>query len=218
MRILLFFAIILFGVVAYFFGAKDLLELAHLQSKLASLQEAYNLNPLGFALAYTLGYALLTGLSIPGAALITVLAGAVMGLAWGTVVSSFGSTLGAVLSFLLSRYLLRDFVRTRFEARMTWLFSRLETEGLWALFSLRLIPVLPFFLINLLMGLTGLSVWKFAWVSQLGMLPGTFVYVAAGKSFSTLKGLDDIFSPGLLALMVFVAVTGVFVRRWRKGL
>jgi len=143
-------------------------------------------------------YVLATGLSLPGAAVLTLIYGWSFGFWRGLVLVSFASTAGATLAFTLSRYLLRDALQRRFGDRLTRFNAALEREGALYLFTLRLIPAVPFFVINVVMGLTPLRTWTFWWVSQLGMLAGTAVYVSAGASFPDLKTLSERGAEGLL--------------------
>jgi pyruvate/2-oxoglutarate dehydrogenase complex dihydrolipoamide dehydrogenase (E3) component/uncharacterized membrane protein YdjX (TVP38/TMEM64 family) len=144
-------------------------------------------------------YVILTALSVPGAVILTLAAGAIFGVATGTLVVSFASSIGATLAFLASRYLFHDAVQTRFGARLRSVNEGVARDGAFYLFSLRLVPVFPFFAVNLLMGLTPIRTWTYYWISQVGMLLGTVVYVNAGTQLARIEALSDIASPGLLA-------------------
>ena len=163
--------------------------------------------PLTAALLFFLAYVAVTGLSLPGAAMMTLVAGAIFGLFWGTILVSFASSIGATLAFLASRFLLRDWVQSRFGERLRAINSGVAKEGGFYLFTLRLVPVFPFFMINLLMGLTPMRAATFYWVSQVGMLAGTLVYVNAGTQLAGISGLSGILSPGLIASF---ALLGIF--------
>ena len=152
-------------------------------------------------------YVAVTGLSLPGAAIMTLAAGAIFGLLWGTVIVSFASTLGATLAFLASRFVLRDWVQGKFGERLKTINAGVEKEGGFYLFTLRLVPIFPFFVINLVMGLTPIRTATFYWVSQIGMLAGTLVYVNAGTQLAQIDSPRGILSPGLLASF---ALLGVF--------
>jgi len=152
-------------------------------------------------------YVAVTGLSLPGAALMTLVAGAIFGLLWGTALVSFASTLGATLAFLISRFVLRDWVQNRFGDKLKAIDTGMEQEGGFYLFTLRLIPIFPFFVINLAMGLTPIRTWTFYWVSQVGMLAGTLVYVNAGTQIARIDSLQGILSPSLL---LSFALLGLF--------
>ena len=163
--------------------------------------------PLAAVAVYFALYVAVTALSLPGAALMTLAGGAVFGLLWGTLIVSFASSIGATLAFLASRFLLRDWVMTRFGRRLAAIDAGVRKEGAFYLFTLRLVPVFPFFLVNLLLGLTAMKARAFYWVSQLGMLAGTVVYVNAGTQLAQIDSLAGIVSPGLL---LSFALLGVF--------
>ncbi|MDX9885524.1 FAD-dependent oxidoreductase [Thauera sp.] len=170
-------------------------------------------SPLLVAGAYFVLYVIVTALSLPGAAVMTLAGGALFGLGWGLLIVSFASTIGATLAFLVSRHLLRDSVQARFGERLKAINDGIARDGAFYLFTLRLVPVFPFFLINLLMGLTPIRAATFYWVSQLGMLPGTLVYVNAGTELAAVSSLAGILSPTLL---LSFALLGVFPLLARK--
>lgn len=164
------------------------------------------------ALSYFVAYVAITAFSIPGAAVVTLLGAALFGFWTSLILVSFASTIGATLAFLSSRYLLRDWVQSKFSDKMTTINQGVERDGAFYLFSLRLIPVFPFFLINLLMGLTPISVLRFYLVSQLGMLPGTAVYLNAGTQLAQIDSLSGIVSPALLASFVLLGLFPIVVK------
>jgi len=157
-------------------------------------------------LIFFVSYVVITGFSLPGAVLLTLLGGGLFGFGYGLLLISFASSIGATLAFLVSRYLLRDYVQNKFAARLDAINKGVEKEGNFYLFSLRLIPVFPFFLINILMGLTKISTRNFYLVSQVGMLAGTAVYVWAGTQLSEINSLSGIASPSLLSALVLLAI------------
>lgn len=191
-------AIIALIVIFQFFNLSQYLSLEYLKSSRESLALLYAENTLVVIAAYFLIYVLVTSLSLPGAAVMTLAGGALFGLVAGTVVVSFASTIGATLACIVSRYLLQDWVQSRFGGKLAAINEGLEKEGAFYLFTMRLIPAFPFFLINLAMGLSKLPVRTFYWVSQLGMLPGTIVYVNAGKELGKIDSLGSILSPSLI--------------------
>lgn len=158
-------------------------------------------------------YVLVAALALPGAVIMTVAAGALFGLAWGTVLVSFASSVGATLSFLASRFVLRDAILARFGGRLQALNEGIEKDGPFYLFALRLVPVFPFFLVNLLTGLTPIPVRTFYWVSQLGMLAGTLVFVNAGTELGMLAGVGGILSPRLLLSFALLGIFPLAARR-----
>ncbi|KUJ84171.1 MULTISPECIES: TVP38/TMEM64 family protein [Microbulbifer] len=201
-------------VVAFFlFDLNEWLTLDRLkqgQNQFAAWQAE---SPLLVGLLFTLLYILVTGLSLPGAAIMSLAAGALFGLLWGTVIVSFASSIGATLAFLVARYLLHDWVQTRFADRLQAINRGVEQEGAFYLFALRLVPVFPFFIINILMGLTRIRTWTFYWVSQVGMLPATVVYVNAGTQLAHIESLGDILSPGLVFSFVLLG-TFPLLAKW----
>jgi len=195
-------------LLALFFGL-DLgrfLSLAAIKSSQADLQAWRAGQPLLAGLVFFTGYVAVAALSLPGAAVMTLAAGALFGLGWGTLIVSFASSIGATLAFLAARWLLGGWVQSRFGDRLAALNAGIAKEGGFYLFTLRLVPVLPFFVINLAMGVTTLHTWTFYWVSQLGMLAGTLVYVNAGTQLARIESLSGIVSPGVLGSLVLLGV------------
>ncbi|MGB8053014.1 MAG: FAD-dependent oxidoreductase [Azonexus sp.] len=208
--------IVALGLAIAAFFAFDLgryLNLQTLKDQQAAIRAFHADSPFLSSAAYFIVYVLATALSIPGAALLTLAGGAVFGLFWGTVIISFASTIGATLAFLMSRFLLRDWVAGRFGQRLAAIDEGVRREGALYLFTLRLVPVFPFFLINLLLGLTAMKARTFYWVSQLGMLAGTVVYVNAGTQLAKLDSLSGILSPGLLGSFALLGVFPLVARR-----
>jgi len=207
-------ALLLAGIGAFF--ALDLgryLSLAFLKDSQASFQAGFEQKPVWVTLAFFAVYVAVTGLSLPGAVIMTLAAGAGFGLVLGTIVVSFASTLGATLAMLAARYLLRDSIQARFGKRLDEINKGIEKEGAFYLFSLRLIPAVPFFVLNLLMGLTRIRTWTYFWVSQLGMLAGTVVYVNAGTQIAKIDSLQSIASPALIGSFVLLGVLPLAVKK-----
>ena len=192
------------------------LRLEELQGRRGALVEAFGARPFATAAAFFAIYVAVALLAIPGAAVLTIAAGAIFGLLRGTLLVSFASTLGATLSFLASRYLVRDAVTARFGDRLRAVDEGIARGGAAYLFTLRLVPVFPYFLVNPLVGLTSLPARTFAWVSQLGMLPATVVYVNAGTRLAEIRSLDGILSPGMLISFALLGALP-FVARWIAG-
>jgi pyruvate/2-oxoglutarate dehydrogenase complex dihydrolipoamide dehydrogenase (E3) component/uncharacterized membrane protein YdjX (TVP38/TMEM64 family) len=182
------------------------LSLAAIKSSQADLQAWRAGQPVAAALIFFAGYVAVAALSLPGAAVMTLAAGALFGLGWGTLIVSFASSVGATLAFLAARWLLGGWVQSRFGDRLAALNAGIAREGGFYLFTLRLVPVLPFFVINLAMGVTTLRTWTFYWVSQLGMLAGTLVYVNAGTQLARIESLSGIVSPGVLGSLVLLGL------------
>ena len=158
-------------------------------------------------------YVAVTALSLPGATIMTLAGGAIFGLTVGLIVVSFASTIGATLAFLASRFLLGESVQKKFGARMAEIDKGVEKEGAFYLFTLRLVPLVPFFVINLLMGLTKMKTWTFFWVSQIGMFLGTAVFVNAGTQLAKIDSLKGILSPGLLGSFVLLGIFPIVAKR-----
>lgn len=195
-------------VAAFFiFDIGRFFSLDYLKSEQASLDALYTNRPLMVIAAFFFGYIAVTALSLPGAAILTLAAGAQFGLLLGTLIVSFASTIGATLAFLVSRFLLRDTIESRFGDKLKTFNSNIEKDGAFYLFTVRLVPVFPFFLVNLVMGLTPLKTGVFYIVSQIGMLAGTLVFVNAGTQLAKIDSLGGILSPGLIFSF---ALLGIF--------
>lgn len=207
-------AILVALIVVYFaFDLGQYFNLAAFKERQAAIEAFRAERPWTAAAVYFVLYVLTTALSLPGAALLTLAGGAIFGLGWGTVIVSFASSCGATLAFLFARFLLRDWLLGRFGRRLAVIDEGVRREGAFYLFTLRLVPLFPFFLVNLLLGLTAMKTWTFYVVSQIGMLAGTVVYVNAGTQLARIDSLAGILSPGLLASF---AALGIFpwLARW----
>ncbi|QDT00282.1 TVP38/TMEM64 family protein [Adhaeretor mobilis] len=210
------------GVGYYFFA--DQLSLKAIAEKESALQEYRQAHPvLVYVLAFGL-YAMVTGLSLPGAVPLSLAYGWFFDLVPAIILVSFASTTGATIAFLVSRYLLRDIVKSKFGERLSTFEESLESEGPFYLFTLRLIPAVPFFVLNIVMGLTPIRVVTFWWVSQLGMLAGTIVYVYAGHTVPSITELAEQGASGILSRQLIIAfiVLGTFplvvkyaMKRWK---
>ncbi|MFM5754533.1 FAD-dependent oxidoreductase [Aeromonas veronii] len=214
-RTRLLLALVMGGLIGAFF-ALDLgryLTLDALQAQQAAVAQWVDSHFVSASLLFVLIYVLSTALSLPGASLLTLGGSAVFGVAWGLLLVSFASTLGATLAFLSARFLLRDWVTARFGDKLATFQSGMAKEGTFYLLSLRLIPIFPFFLVNLLMGLTPIRVSTYYWVSQLGMLPGTFVYVLAGSELGQLTSTGNILSPGLMVALTLLGLMPWLVKK-----
>lgn len=207
--------VLLLAGLFYFLDLGRYLTLDYLKESQAGFQTLYAEHRFAVIAAYMAAYIVAAGLSLPGAAVLTLAGGGFFGLVTGTVVVSFASTIGATLACLAARTLLRDWVQGRFADRLIAINSGIEREGWLYLFTLRLIPVFPFFVINLAMGLTTMRLSTFYWVSQLGMLPATIVYVNAGKELAKIDSLGGILSPTLL---LSFALLGIFPLAVRKAM
>lgn len=192
-------ALVALAIAAFvWFDLSSYLTLEALKAQQAGFAARYAADPVPIIAGFMALYIAVTAASLPGAAILTLAAGALFGVVTGTVIVSFASTIGATLAFLVSRHLFRDLVQAKFGARLKAIDAGIARDGAFYLFSLRLVPAFPFFIVNLLMGLTAIRTWTFYWVSQLGMLLGTIVYVNAGTQLAAITSLSDILSPGLL--------------------
>jgi pyruvate/2-oxoglutarate dehydrogenase complex dihydrolipoamide dehydrogenase (E3) component/uncharacterized membrane protein YdjX (TVP38/TMEM64 family) len=206
-RLIILISILVAATALYQLGLKDYLTLDAIKASQGHFAQSYADNPALSIGIFFLVYAVSTAFSLPGAALLTLLGGALFGVVTGTIVVSFASSIGATLAFLGSRFFLRDWVQAKFGDRLKAINDGVAKDGAFYLFSLRLIPVVPFFVINLAMGLTPIKTRTFYWVSQVGMFLGTLVYVNAGTQLAQINSLGDIASPGLL---VSFAALGLF--------
>ncbi|TMQ77628.1 FAD-dependent oxidoreductase [Candidatus Accumulibacter phosphatis] len=212
------FALIALAIVAYFqFGLGQYLNLDALKAQQAALDDYHRQHPWQVAGLYFVAYVAVTALSLPGALPMTLAGGAIFGLLWGTVIVSFASSIGATLAFLAARFLLRDWVGERFGERLKAVDEGIRRDGAFYLFTLRLIPVFPFFLVNLLLALTAMKARTFYGVSQIGMLAGTVVYVNAGTQLARIDSLAGIVSPALLASFALLGIFPLIARKVVEG-
>ena len=211
--------IILLGVIALLFASFFLFDLQQyfsldfIKEKQQAFNDYYQQNTLLTLLMFFVVYVIMAALSLPGAAIMTVLAGTLFGLVTGVIVVSFASTLGATLAFLVARYLFRDTLQDRYADKLQLINDGVEKEGPLYLFAMRLVPLFPFFLVNILMGFTKLKTITFAWVSQIGMLAGTAVFVYAGTQLAQIDSLSSILSPGLLLAFALLGVFPVVAKK-----
>ncbi|MEQ1635983.1 MAG: TVP38/TMEM64 family protein [Methylococcales bacterium] len=208
-------AVIAIAISLFFYlGGQQYLTLEMLKTQQASITRFRDEHGLLAIVVYGFTYIAVTGLSLPGAAILTLAGGALFGLFWGTLVVSFASTIGATLAFLAARFLFKDTIQAKFGERLQAINAGIERDGAYYLFTLRLVPLFPFFLINLLMGLTTLKTRTFYWVSQIGMLAGTLVYVNAGTQLAKVHALSDILSPALVGSFVLLGVFPLIAKKF----
>ncbi|HLM54404.1 MAG TPA: FAD-dependent oxidoreductase, partial [Pseudoxanthomonas sp.] len=210
------------GLVAWVLlsGVADALTLENLKARQADLGAWVQGNPWLAGGAFLLVYVAVAAASIPGAAVLTLAAGALFGFGAGLLLASFASSIGASLAFLVARFVLRDSLEARYGERLKKIDAGIERDGAFYLFTLRLVPVFPFFVVNLLAGLTALKLRTFYWVSQLGMLAGTAVYVYAGTQLARIESLGDVLSPGLIGAFALLGLLPLLMRwlaRWLRG-
>ena len=214
MKKILVVVIVVALIAAYFiFDLGQFLNLEYIKAQQGRIMEYRDANPVQTALLFFVLYILITGLSLPGAAIITLVAGAIFGLVIGSILVSFASSIGATCAFLVSRYVLRDSIQSRYGDKLRAINEGVEKDGALYLFTLRLVPLFPFFVINLLMGLTPISTKKFYIVSQIGMLAGTVVYVNAGTQLAKIDSLSGILSPALIASFVLLGIFPLLAKK-----
>jgi len=197
----------------FFFDLHKLFTLNNLKSQQGSIISYRNDYPVLATVIYALVYIAVTGLSLPGATILTLAGGAVFGLMWGTIIVSFASSIGATLAFLAARFLFRDAVNAKFGLQVKEIDAGIARDGAFYLFTLRLVPLIPFFAINLVMGLTVLKTRTFYWVSQVGMLAGTLVYVNAGTQLAKIESLSGILSPALVGSFALLGVFPIIAKK-----
>jgi uncharacterized membrane protein YdjX (TVP38/TMEM64 family) len=219
-RVVLFAFFVFLAGLFFIFDIGQYLTLDYIKTSQIEYRAFYEDNTAWVIASYMAIYIAVAALSLPGAAALTIAGGALLGFVVGTVAISFASTIGATLACAASRFVFRDWVQMRFGDKLDTINQGVRNEGKFYLFTLRLIPIFPFFMINLLMGLTSMRLSSFYWVSQLGMLAGTMVYVNAGRELGQLDSLSGIFSPGLI---ISFALLGLFpitikklIRLYRK--
>src|SRR4030043_636699 len=207
--------IVIAGLIAAVkvFHLDQYLTLSYLKGSLDKLKALYENHSLMVSAGYFVIYVLTTSLSLPGASPLGLAGGALFGFWTATLVVSFASTIGATLSCIISRFLLRDWIQSRFGDRIAKVNEGIEKEGAFYLFTLGLFPPFPFWMINLAMGLTKMSLFKFFLVSQIGMLPGTMVFVNAGKELAKIESLKGIFSPSMIISFALIGIFPIIVKK-----
>jgi uncharacterized membrane protein YdjX (TVP38/TMEM64 family) len=200
--------IIAISIAAFFYyDAGQYLSLEYIKNTQNQLLTYYNNSPFIVILVFFLFYVVVTALSLPGATIMTLSAGMLFGLTWGVVIVSFASTIGASLAFIISRFILYSSIQEKYADKLDKINKGIKKEGAFYLFALRLVPLFPFFLINIIMGVTQIRLWTFFWVSQVGMFLGTIVYVYAGTELAKVNTLGDIVS---IRLLVAFSILGLF--------
>lgn len=211
--VLLLLVVTVLVAVFFFFDFHQYFSLETLKQQQATITLFRDEHLVLAIVIYCLVYVAITSLSLPGAAILTLAGGAIFGLLWGTLIVSFASTIGATLAFLAARFVFRDIVKSRFGSYMQAIDAGIDSKGAFYLFTLRLVPIFPFFIINMTMGLTTLKVRTFYWVSQVGMLAGTIVYVNAGTQLASIESLADILSPALIASFALLGFFPIIAKK-----
>lgn len=205
-RWLIVLALVVAGICFFWFDLEQYLTLEVIQAKSGALHAQVQAHPWWAGSIFFAAYVGLTVMSFPGTVILTLLAGALFGLVGGTLMVSFASNIGALIAMLISRFLLRDWVQKRFAKQIASINRGLDRDGSFYLFSLRLIPLVPFVLLNPALGLTRVGFWTFWWTTQLGMLPGNAIYVNAGRQLARIREISDILSPSMIGTLVLLAV------------
>jgi len=212
-KIILAMVVLLLTVGFFSFNLHELLSLHALKNQLSQFVQWYDHSPLQVSVVFFACYVLATTLSLPGAVILTLASGAIFGLVWGTVIVSFASSVGALFAFVISRYLFHDWVQARFSKRLAVMNEGVRRDGAFYLLTVRIVPLFPFFMVNVLMGLTPIRPWTYYWVSQLGMLAATLVYVNAGTQLAQINELSDIVSPVLLFSFVLLGIFPLIAKK-----
>lgn len=213
--------LIMLAIIAFFFyDVQQYATLDYIKAKQQNIFEYYKQNVFFVLVLFIFLYVLVTALSLPVATFLTLLGGALFGFSTGLIIVSFASTIGATLAFLMARFLAQNYVQKYYKKQLSKINKKFKSEGAFYLFALRLVPVFPFFIINVVMGLMTIKTWTFYWVSQLGMLPGTIVYVYAGTQLAQIETFSDITTPSMLIafalLGLFPLIAKNFVQFMRK--
>lgn len=203
-------AVILF----YATGTHEQLDLPHIQKNLDGIRSFHEKNPYTMIMIFMGAYIAITAMSIPGAIVLTLLSGAVFGVWKGTMLVSLASTIGATIAFLMSRYLFRETMLKRFKNQMVTINRKLKENGNHYLFTMRLIPVSPFVVINLMMGLTHVSTWNFIWITFVGMFPGNLVYVYAGRKIAQIKSPSEILTWPIILTLTLLGVLPLILKKF----
>ena len=205
-KIIVVAGLLVIVLLFFVFDLGQYLTLDYIKSQQQVIDQYYAENRVLTLVGYFVLYVVITGASLPGATVLTLAGGAIFGLFTGLLLISFASTIGASIAFLVSRYLFRESVQSRFGSSLKSINDGIDRDGPFYLFALRLVPAFPFFVINLVMGLTRLRLWTFFWVSQVGMLAGTAVYVNAGTQLAQIESASGIFSTGIILSFVLLAM------------
>ena len=213
--------VIMLAILAFFFyDIQQYATLDYIKAKQQNIFEYYKQNVFFVLVLFIFLYVLVTALSLPVATFLTLLGGALFGFSTGLIIVSFASSIGATLAFLMARFLAQNYVQKYYKKQLSKINKKFKSEGAFYLFALRLVPVFPFFIINVVMGLMTIKTWTFYWVSQLGMLPGTIVYVYAGTQLAQIETFSDITTPSMLIafalLGLFPLIAKNFVQFMRK--
>ena len=211
-KYLIVIIVIVIFIIFNISDVKDIFSLEYIQKNLYNFNLFYEKHSFLFIFTFSFVYIIFTAFSIPVATLLTLLAGFVFGLSLGTFIVSLSSTIGAVCAFLVSKFMFFNFVQKKYKKQMVKINNQFKKEGIFYIFALRLVPVFPFFVVNVVTSLLPIRTWTFFWVSALGMLPATIVYVNAGKQLSKINTLNDIVSFEILISFSLIGILPLFLK------
>ena len=212
-KIFVLLAVILLSLILSFTELKNLFTLESIQENYNTIRNFYLNNKLSVMFLFSLIYIISAALALPFALMLTILSGAIFGLTLGIIIASFSSTIGATICFLISRYIAKDFIQNKYKTQLLKFNEGFKKEGAFYLFAIRLTPIFPFFIVNIVMGLLQITTLKFYFISQIAMLPATLLYVYAGVQISTLKSISDITSPELLILLFLIGIFPILSKK-----
>ena len=205
-------------ILFFIFEMNEYSSLQNIKRQYQNLLYYYDKNNLLIHIIFIFIYIITTSLSLPFALALTLFAGALFGFWYGLILVSFGSTIGATIAFLIARFIGYEYVRKNYKNQLSKFYNGFKKEGAFYLFALRMVPLFPFFMINIFTALMPIKTWTFYWVSQVGMLPGTILYVFAGTQLSEIKSLSDIMSPTLIVTFIFIGFFPILVKEVFKYL
>ena len=212
-KIFVLLAVILLSLILSFTELKNLFTLESIQENYNTIRNFYLNNKLSVMFLFSLIYIISAALALPFALMLTILSGAIFGLTLGIIIASFSSTIGATICFLISRYIAKDFIQNKYKKQLLKFNEGFKKEGAFYLFAIRLTPIFPFFIVNIVMGLLQITTIKFYFISQIAMLPATLLYVYAGVQISSLKSISDIISPELLILLFLIGIFPILSKK-----
>ena len=205
-------------ILFFIFEMNEYSSLQNIKRQYQNLLHYYDKNNLLIHIIFIFIYIITTSLSLPFALALTLFAGALFGFWYGLILVSFGSTIGATIAFLIARFIGYEYVRKNYKNQLSKFYNGFKKEGAFYIFALRMVPLFPFFMINTFTALMPIKTWTFYWVSQVGMLPGTILYVFAGTQLSEIKSLSDIMSPTLIVTFIFIGFFPILVKEVFKYL
>lgn len=213
-KLVIFLIIVTAIVLFYATGSHEQLDLSHIQKNLDNIRDYYKDNPFSMIMMFMGAYIAITSMSIPGAIVLTLLSGAIFGVFFGTILVSLASTIGATIAFFIARYLFREAMLKRFHHQLRVINRKLRESGNHYLFTLRLIPVSPYVVINLIMGITHIKAWTFIWITFVGMLPGNLVYVYAGRKIAEIDSPSEILTWPIILILTLIGVLPLILKKF----